>query len=435
MDGRGARTGCSCSRTRRTTTRRRSSPSAARRPASAAPSATRSPGRGLRLPGHARHRRGRPAGPGERDAARQAAPAQARHHRRRGLQLLRQPDRPRHRPGGRALSPRLCGQAHGDRRRRRRGARRENVLPRAPGAGRRRHPAGRAHGPRRLRRGHRLLQGPRPAQSLETCGAEVQKGNAPEERKLQRLFRNARGHTRSSSAATTSARAASPWPSASWPTGWTSTSTACPSKYEGLDGTELAISESQERMAVVVAPRGRGARSSRSPPTENLEATVVAEVTEEPRLRMRWRGQDHRGPRPRVPRLQRRGKARRASRVPERRVRTASPGVSGYAGGKARALMGDLDVCSQQGPRRSASTRTIGAGTVVMPYGGERQLTPAQSHGRPSSPSWTARPHTCSVMAYGFEPRVIGAGAHITGAYLRRRRDRVAQARGLRHAA
>ena len=126
---------------------------------------------------------------------------------------------------------------------------------------------------------------------------------------------------------------------------------AVPKKYEGLDGTELAISESQERMAVVVAPEDADAFIAAGPARRIWRPSVVAVVTETPRLVMRWKGKTHRGPVPGVPEHQRRGEARRrcaCSRRPARQE--ASPATSRAASADMAA---DLNVCSQAGPRRA----------------------------------------------------------------------------------
>ncbi|MBR2613351.1 MAG: phosphoribosylformylglycinamidine synthase, partial [Clostridia bacterium] len=123
-------------------------------------------------------------------------------------------------------------------------------------------------------------------ESLETCGAEVQKGNAPEERKLQRLFRNSEA-TRLIKRCNDFGAGGVSVAIGELADGIKINLNAVPKKYEGLDGTELAISESQERMAVVVEAKDV-ARFCELAESENLEATVVAEVTEEPRLVMRW---------------------------------------------------------------------------------------------------------------------------------------------------
>ena len=191
---RGCRTGCCCSRMRPTTTPPRSSPSAARPPASAA--AIRDPlsGRSLRLSGHARDRRGRPADaclprrmPGklpQRKLVTTAAAGYSTYGNQIGLATGQVAEL--YHPGYVAKRMEIgavVGAAPASQR-----------PPRGPRPRRCGHPAGRPHRPRRHRRRHRLLQGPQAEVSLETCGAEVQKGNAPEERKLQRLFRNERCH-------------------------------------------------------------------------------------------------------------------------------------------------------------------------------------------------------------------------------------------------
>ena len=161
-------------------------------------------------------------------------------------------------------------------------------------------------------------------ESLESCGAEVQKGNAPEERKLQRLFRNPEATRLIKRCNDFGAGGVCVLPSASWPTDCILISSKVPKKYEGLDGTELAISESQERMAVVVAKED--AETFRAlASTENLESTVVAEVTEQPRLVMELNGRHHRRFIQRIPQLQRR------EEIYHRRSAAAAAG-SGNAG-------------------------------------------------------------------------------------------------------
>ena len=247
--------------------------------------------------------------------------------------------------------------------------------------------------------------------SLETCGAEVQKGNAPVERKLQRLFRNGEA-TRLIRRCNDFGAGGVSVAIGELADGLDIDLDRVPRKYEGLDGTELAISESQERMAVVVAPAD-AERFLALAAAENLEATVVAEVTEEPRLRMRWRGRV-------IADLSREFLASNGAekharvRVPESTLEDRSPRVSGTLAEKLAALMGDLAVCSRKGLAARFDS-TIGAGTVVMPYGGVRQLTPAQSMiAKLPVPGET---HSCSAMAYGFEPRVSEQSPYL-GAYL-----------------
>ena len=248
-------------------------------------------------------------------------------------------------------------------------------------------------------------------ESLETCGAEVQKGNPVVERKLQRLFRNGEA-TRLIRRCNDFGAGGVSVAIGELADGLDIDLDRVPRKYEGLDGTELAISESQERMAVVVAPAD-AERFLALAAAENLEATVVAEVTEEPRLRMRWRGRV-------IADLSREFLASNGAekharvRVPESTLEDRSPRVSGTLAEKLAALMGDLAVCSRKGLAARFDS-TIGAGTVVMPYGGVRQLTPAQSMiAKLPVPGET---HSCSAMAYGFEPRVSEQSPYL-GAYL-----------------
>ena len=211
--------------------------------------------------------------------------------------------------------------------------------------------------------------------SLETCGAEVQKGNAPVERKLQRLFRNGEA-TRLIRRCNDFGAGGVSVAIGELADGLDIDLDRVPRKYEGLDGTELAISESQERMAVVVSAAD-AERFLALAAAENLEATVVASVTAEPRLRMRWRGKT-------IADLSREFLASNGAEkharvsVPVTSVEDRSPAASGTLEEKLSALMSDLATCSRRGLAGRFDS-TIGAGTVVMPYGGARQLTPMQS--------------------------------------------------------
>lgn len=140
------------------------------------------------------------------------------------------------------------------------------------------------------------------AHSVETCGAEVQKGNAPEERKLQRLFRNPKASRLIKRCNDFGAGGVSV-AIGELADGLTIDLNAVPKKYEGLDGTELAISESQERMAVVVAPEDVDAFLALAE-SENLQAVTVASVTAEPRLAMNWNGKTIVEREPGIPELQ-----------------------------------------------------------------------------------------------------------------------------------
>ncbi len=248
--------------------------------------------------------------------------------------------------------------------------------------------------------------------SLETCGAEVQKGNAPVERKLQRLFRDP-GATRLIRRCNDFGAGGVSVAIGELADGLDIDLDLVPRKYEGLDGTELAISESQERMAVVVSAAD-AERFLALAGAENLEATAVARVTAEPRLRMRWRGRL-------IADLSRdflasNGAEKHARvRVPESRLEDRSPAAAaGGLGERLRALMGDLSVCSRRGLGARFDS-TIGAGTVVMPYGGKYQLSPAQSMIAKLPVEGETR--SCSAMACGFEPRVAEQDPW-AGAYL-----------------
>ncbi|MBE6656570.1 MAG: phosphoribosylformylglycinamidine synthase [Ruminococcaceae bacterium] len=246
--------------------------------------------------------------------------------------------------------------------------------------------------------------------SLESCGAEVQKGNAPEERKLQRLFRNGEACRMIKRCNDFGAGGVSV-AIGELADGLFIDLNAVPRKYDGLDGTELAISESQERMAVVVE-KENVERFLALADEENLEATVVATVTAEPRLSMVWNGK----------KIVDISRAFLNSNGAEKHidVQTAharpygKPLVSSFADGM-RALAGDLNVCSKRGLSERFDS-TIGAGTVFMPFGGKNQITPAQAMANLVS---VEKGHTedCSVMAYGYNPYVTEASPY-HGAYL-----------------
>ena len=246
--------------------------------------------------------------------------------------------------------------------------------------------------------------------SVETCGAEVQKGNAPEERKLQRLFRNptaCRMIKRCNDFGAGGVSVAI----GELADGLDIDLNAVPKKYEGLDGTELAISESQERMAVVVESKDVDAflvLASR----ENLQACPVAVVKTEPRLTMRWNGKT-------IVDLSRafldtNGASKHIS------VETAAPGeirkqLRGGFAENYRALAADLNTCSKRGLSERFDS-TIGAGTVLMPFGGKYQRTPIQAMVQKIS---VEKQHTddCSLMAWGFNPWISEKSPY-HGAYL-----------------
>ena len=238
--------------------------------------------------------------------------------------------------------------------------------------------------------------------SVETCGAEVQKGNAPEERKLQRLFRNAEACRMIKRCNDFGAGGVSV-AIGELADGLDIDLNKVPKKYEGLDGTELAISESQERMAVVIEKENIE-RFMALADSENLEATVVARVTEEPRLRVHWNGKT-------VIDLSREflnsnGAEKHIEVAPAKPEAyedyTKEPVedfVSGY-----KALVGDLNVCSKRGLSERFDS-TIGAGTVLMPFGGKHQKTPIQAMVHKVSVE-QKHTDTCSFMSWGYNPYI-----------------------------
>ena len=235
------------------------------------------------------------------------------------------------------------------------------------------------------------------AHSVERCGAEVQKGNAPEERKLQRLFRNPEASRMIKRCNDFGAGGVSV-AIGELADGLNIDLNAVPRKYEGLDGTELAISESQERMAVVVAPADE-ARFLALAEEENLQACPVAVVTEEPRLVMRWNGRT-------IVDLSR---AFLDSNGAEKHIciETAAPGREEPAyetdfAAACEKLAQDLNLCSHRGLSERFDS-TIGAGTVLMPFGGKNQLTPIQTMVHKISLE-RGSTDDCSLMAYGFDP-------------------------------
>jgi len=248
--------------------------------------------------------------------------------------------------------------------------------------------------------------------SLAERGAEVQKGNAPTERKLQRLFRQERV-TRLIRRCNDFGAGGVSVAVGELADGVRINLDALPKKYEGLDGTELALSESQERMAVVVAADDAAA-FCRYADEENLEATVIAEVTAEPRLVMTWRGQT-------IVDLARsflatNGASRRAAAsvtAPTATDYFAAPAVTDVAAAW-RARMTSPQVASQRGLAERFDS-TVGAGTVLMPFGGERQMTPTEGMAA-LIPVPTGDAATVSLMAHGFDP-YLASWSPFHGAY------------------
>ena len=247
-------------------------------------------------------------------------------------------------------------------------------------------------------------------ESLETCGAEVQKGNAPVERKIQRLFRRGdacRMIKRCNDFGAGGVSVAV----GELADGLFVDLNKVPKKYEGLDGTELAIAESQERMAVALAPEDVDAFIALAY-EENLEATPIAEVTEEARVRMEWNGstivdvsRDF---------LNSNGAAKHQD------VRVVPGG--GYErtwegetlAERLGALVRDLNVCSNKGLSERFDS-TIGAATALMPFGGARQLTPAMA--MVAKLPVFGETSTVSGMAWGFNPYLTAANPFV-GSYV-----------------
>lgn len=248
------------------------------------------------------------------------------------------------------------------------------------------------------------------ATSLSTCGAEVQKGNAPEERKLQRLFMNKEASTLIKCCNDFGAGGVSV-AIGELADGLNINLNAVPKKYEGLDGTELAISESQERMAVVVEADD-AEKFLKLAHGENLQATIVAEVTDTGRMVMLNNGRA-------IVDLSREflntNGAEKHAWVKVNsagKVRDTAP--DGDFEQRMSALVSDLNICSRQGLSERFDS-TIGAGTVLMPFGGKNMLTPPQVMAA-KFPVRHGETDSCSVMSYGFDVYLSEADPY-AGAY------------------
>lgn len=241
-------------------------------------------------------------------------------------------------------------------------------------------------------------------ESLTTCGAEVQKGNPPEERKIQRLFRNPEA-TRLIKKCNDFGAGGVSVAVGELADGLAIDLNAVPKKYQGLTGTELAISESQERMAVLLSPGDVDDFIALSH-GENLEATPIAVVTGTPRLRMEWQGSQ-------IVDLSRDFiDSNGAQRGTSARVVSPDMDASPLAGTDTRENLrerwlnhlSELNVCSQRGLVERFDS-TIGAGSVLMPYGGRYQRTPEQGMAA-KIPVLGEETHTGTVMTHGFDPSV-----------------------------
>ncbi len=233
--------------------------------------------------------------------------------------------------------------------------------------------------------------------SLESCGAEVQKGNAPEERKLQRLFRNptvSRMIKRCNDFGAGGVSVAI----GELADGLDIDLNAVPKKYEGLDGTELAISESQERMAVVIEAENKDAFLALAA-EENLEATVVARVKADPRLTMTWNGKT-------IVDISREflnsNGAEKHIDIAVSKIKPIEKAIPESFTEGMLATASDLNICSKRGLSERFDS-TIGAGTVLMPFGGKYQRTPIQAMVQKIS---VEKGHTddASFMSWGYNP-------------------------------
>ena len=251
--------------------------------------------------------------------------------------------------------------------------------------------------------------------SIEVCGAEVQKGNAPTERKIQRMFRREEVSHIIKKCNDFGAGGVSV-AIGELADGLRVDLDKVPKKYAGLDGTELAISESQERMAVVIDPKDVDKFMAYAE-EENLEATCVAEVTEDPRLVMHWRGKE-------IVNISRAFlDTNGAHQETDVIVGTASKADSYFeekadvADVKAAWLkdLADLNVCSQKGLVEMFDA-SIGAGSVFMPFGGKYQLTPTQSMVA-KLPVLKGKTDTVTMMSYGFNPYLSNWSPYHGAAY------------------
>ena len=237
--------------------------------------------------------------------------------------------------------------------------------------------------------------------SIDTCGAEVQKGNAPTERKIQRLFRREEVSLLIKKCNDFGAGGVSV-AIGELADGLVVDLNKVPKKYAGLDGTEIAISESQERMAVVVDPKDVDQFLAYAE-EENLEAVPVAVVTEEPRLVLNWRGKD-------IVNISRAFLNTNGAHQETDVVVPIPKETENYfhtkpvedVKSKWLSMLGDLNVCSQKGLVEMFDA-SIGAGSVLMPYGGKYQLTETQAMVA-KLPVLNGKTDVVTMMSYGFNP-------------------------------
>ncbi|MEA4853208.1 MAG: phosphoribosylformylglycinamidine synthase [Christensenella sp.] len=249
--------------------------------------------------------------------------------------------------------------------------------------------------------------------SIEKCGAEVQKGNPLTERKLQRLFRNKDFSKRIKRCNDFGAGGVCV-AIGELADGLDIDLNAVPKKYEGLDGTELAISESQERMAVVIRPKDKET-ILRLAAEENLEATLVAKVTDTGRMRLFWNGKN-------IVDLSRAFlDTNGATQHADAKVRQfGTDGMFAEQAGETvkdtlLSFLADLNICSQKGLQEMFDS-TIGAGSVTMPLGGVRQLTPIQAMCA-KVPCDGAESKTATLMSYGMDPYLTAKSPYAGAVY------------------
>ena len=237
-------------------------------------------------------------------------------------------------------------------------------------------------------------------ESIEICGAEVQKGNAPEERKLQRLFRNPKVSKLIKKCNDFGAGGVSV-AIGELAYGIDINLNAILKKYEGLDGTELAISESQERIAVVIDKKDIEKFLSFAK-EENLQAVKIATIKKESKLTMFWNGKkivdisreflNSNGAKKHI--------NAKIKSIKNFDKKIPKDFVKGY-----KSLLSDINVCSKRGLSERFDS-TIGAGTVLMPFGGKFQLTPIQAMVQKISVE-KKETNNCSLMSYGFNPFIM----------------------------
>ena len=249
--------------------------------------------------------------------------------------------------------------------------------------------------------------------SIETCGAEVQKGNAPEERKLQRLFRNA-NFTQLVKKCNDFGAGGVSVAVGELADGLEINLDSVPLKYAGLDGTEIAVSESQERMAIVIAPENLEAVKNIAE-SEDVQASVIARVNDSGRMKMFWRGIE-------IVNLSREfinsnGAKRHVNVSVKNFSGKHKPEIANHESfaENLRRVLSDLNVASKRGLCERFDS-TVGAGSVLMPFGGKLQLTPSQAMAA-KIPVLNRDHDICSVMSWGFDP-YISELSPFNGAYL-----------------